>query len=219
MKIQFTILTAVVLVAPVSGSDLPSEGIGPQLIEGFVTDFTTLQSRFEQSLMDADGRVLEVSSGRLEIQRPGRFRWIYSEPYEQWLVADGLNVWSYDVDLAQVIVKPQAEVLNSTPALLLGGSRDAMKQFTHDGIFEDGGLTWVRLKPVNTDSGFNRLELAFNGTMLSRMVFFDNLEQTTVVSLYDIVVDEPIDPRQFEFVAPDGVDVVGIPVTSEQMDR
>ena len=94
-----------------------------------------------------------------------------------------------------------------------------MKQFTHDGIFEDGGLTWVRLKPVNTDSGFNRLELAFNGTMLSRMVFFDNLEQTTVVSLYDIVVDAPIDPRQFEFVAPDGVDVVGIPVTSDQMDR
>ncbi len=219
MRIQLTILTAAVLVTPVSASELPSEGIGPRLIDGFVMDITTLQSRFEQSLMDADGRILEVSSGTLEIQRPGRFRWIYSEPYEQWLVADGLNVWSYDVDLAQVTVKPQAEVLSNTPALLLGGSRDAMDQFEHDGVFEDGGLTWVRLKPVDTDSGFNRVELAFSGTLLSRMVFFDNLEQTTFVSLYDVKVDEPIDPQLFVFVAPDGVDVVGVPVTAEQSDR
>ncbi len=219
LKIQLTILAAVSLVTPVSGSELPSEGIGPRLINGFITDVTTLQSRFEQSLMDADGQILEVSSGTLQIQRPGQFRWIYLEPYEQWLVADGLNVWSYDVDLAQVTVKPQAQVLSNTPALLLGGSRDAMDQFKHDGVFEDGGLTWVRLKPVDTDSGFNRVELAFRGKLLSRMVFFDNLEQTTFVSLYDVQIDEPIDPQQFEFVAPDDVDVVGVPVTAEKSDR
>jgi chaperone LolA len=218
LRIQLTILTVVVLAARVSGSESSSDGIGPRLIDGFVTDITTLQSRFEQSLMDADGQILEVSSGTLEIQRPGRFRWTYLEPYEQWLVADGLNVWSYDVDLAQVTVKPQAQVLSNTPALLLGGSRDALDQFDHDGVFEDGGLTWVRLKPVDTDSGFSRLELAFSGKLLSRMVFFDNLEQTTFVTLYDVRIDEPIDPQQFEFVAPDDVDVVGVPVTAEQSD-
>ncbi len=219
MKIQFTILTAAVLVTPVIGSELSSEGVGPRLIDGFVTDIRTLQSRFEQTLMDADGQILEVSSGTLEIQRPGRFRWTYLEPYEQWLVADGLNVWSYDVDLAQVTVKPQAEVLSNTPALLLGGSHDAMDQFEHDGVFEDGGLTWVRLKPVETDSSFNRVELAFSGELLSRMVFFDNLQQTTFVSLYDVRIDQPIDPQLFEFIAPDDVDVVGIPATAEQPDR
>ncbi len=203
------------LVAPASASELSLEDIGPKLIDGFVTDITTFQCRFEQSLMDADGRILEVSTGTLEIQRPGRFRWAYSEPYEQLLVADGLNVWSYDIDLAQVTVKPQAAVLSNTPAQLLGGSRDAMNQFVHDGVFEDGGLVWVRLKPVDSDSGFKRLELAFNGTVLNRMVFFDNLEQTTFISLYDVRVDEPIDPKQFEFVAPEGVDIVGVPMTAE----
>ncbi len=207
------------LVTPVIGAELSSEGVGPRLIDGFVTDIRTLQSRFEQTLMDADGQILEVSSGTLEIQRPGRFRWTYLEPYEQWLVADGLNVWSYDVDLAQVTVKPQAEVLSNTPALLLGGSHDAMDQFEHDGVFEDGGLTWVRLKPVETDSSFNRVELAFSGELLSRMVFFDNLQQTTFVSLYDVRIDQPIDPQLFEFIAPDDVDVVGIPATAEQPDR
>ncbi len=207
------------LVTPVIGAELSSEGVGPRLIDGFVTDMRTLQSRFEQTLMDANGQILEVSSGTLEIQRPGRFRWTYLEPYEQWLVADGLNVWSYDVDLAQVTVKPQAEVLSNTPALLLGGSHDAMDQFEHDGVFEDGGLTWVRLKPVETDSSFNRVELAFSGELLSRMVFFDNLQQTTFVSLYDVRIDQPIDPQLFEFIAPDDVDVVGIPATAEQPDR
>ncbi len=207
------------LVTPVIGSELSSEGVGPRLIEGFVTDIRTLQSRFEQTLMDADGQILEVSSGTLEIQRPGRFRWTYLEPYEQWLVADGLNVWSYDVDLAQVTVKPQAKVLSNTPALLLSGSHDAMDQFEHDGVFEDGGLTWVRLKPVATDSSFNRVELAFSGELLSRMVFFDNLQQTTFVSLYDVRIDQPIDPQLFEFIPPDDVDVIGIPATTEQPGR
>ncbi len=212
-------MTAAVLVTPVIGSELSSEGVGPRLIEGFVTDIRTLQSRFEQTLMDADGQILEVSSGTLEIQRPGRFRWTYLEPYEQWLVADGLNVWSYDVDLAQVTVKPQAKVLSNTPALLLSGSHDAMDQFEHDGVFEDGGLTWVRLKPVETDSSFNRVELAFSGELLSRMVFFDKLQQTTFVSLYDVRIDQPIDPQLFEFIPPDDVDVIGIPATTEQPGR
>jgi outer membrane lipoprotein-sorting protein len=47
------------------------------------------------------------------------------------------------------------------------------------------------------------------------MVFFDNLEQTTLVSLTDAVVNEAIDPAHFEFIAPDGVDVVGTPALAE----
>ncbi|NCF15505.1 MAG: outer membrane lipoprotein carrier protein LolA, partial [Gammaproteobacteria bacterium] len=87
------------------------QGVGEVLVDDFVNNVITLQGRFEQSLIDAGGEVVERSSGILEIERPGRFRWAYSEPYEQWLVADGLNIWSYDVDLAQVTVKPQAEAL------------------------------------------------------------------------------------------------------------
>lgn len=192
---------------------------GRRLVDAFVTEVTTMQGRFEQSLLDADGAILEVTSGTLEIQRPGRFRWAYVEPYEQWLIADGLNIWSYDVDLAQVTVKPQAEALSNTPALLLGGSDAAMEQFEYDGSFAEGGLTWVRLRPVDTDSGFNRVELAFSDEVLDRMVFFDNLEQTTFVALWDVTVNEPIDPQRFEFTVPDDVDVVGVPATVDASER
>ena len=46
------------------------------------------------------------------------------------------------------------------------------------------------------------------------MVFLDNLEQTTVVVLKNVVVNEPIDAARFEFAVPDDVDVVGKPVAA-----
>jgi outer membrane lipoprotein carrier protein len=190
---------------------------GQRLVDEFIVDVTTLRGRFKQSLIDADGQVAEVTEGTLELQRPGQFRWSYTEPYEQSLVADGLNVWSYDVDLAQVTVKPQAEALSNTPALLLGGSPDAMDQFDYESSVVENETTWVRLSPKNTDSGFNRVELGFTDRLLSRMVFFDNLEQTTLVALYDVVVNQPIDPAQFQFSVPDDVDVVGTPATAANM--
>ena len=189
---------------------------GEALVNAFVNDVVTFAADFEQSLIDPDGRMLEKTSGTLEILRPGRFRWMYVEPYEQWLVADGANIWSYDVDLEQVTVKPQAEALANTPALLLGGSGEAMDQFEHGGSFEDAGFTWVRLLPIDTESGFRRVELGFGDGQLSRMVFLDNLEQTTVVVLKNVVVNEAIDSTHFEFAVPDGVDVVGRPVAANQ---
>lgn len=210
---------AVVLLVGQAIAATENQDAGLQLVDEFIIDLVTMQARFEQSLVDADGRIVEETSGTLEIRRPGQFRWSYTVPYEQWLVADGLNMWSYDVDLAQVTVKPQAEALSNTPALLLGGSADAMDQFNYDGSFVENDTTWARLSPKNTDSGFLRVELGFMAGTLSRMVFFDNLEQTTLIVLYDVSVDKPIDPARFEFTVPDDVDVVGSPVIVQSMDQ
>ena len=192
----------------------PADVDGEALVREFVTDVVTFSGEFEQSLIDPDGRILETTTGTLEIQRPGRFRWVYAEPYEQWLIADGTNIWSYDIDLEQVTVKPQADALANTPALLLGGSGDAMEQFEYDGSFDESGLTWVRLLPVDADSGFRRVELGFDNRRLNRMVFHDNLEQTTVVILKDVAVNEPLDAARFEFTVPEDVDVVGKPAAA-----
>jgi outer membrane lipoprotein carrier protein len=192
----------------------PADDDGARLVAEFVNDMATLQGRFEQSLLAADGEVVERTRGTLEIQGPGQFRWAYTEPYEQILVADGLNIWSYDLDLAQVTVKPQHEALANTPAMLLSGAPDAMQQFINDGSFVEAGTTWVQLSPTNTDSGFLRVDLGFKNDRLSRMVFYDNLEQTTLVALYDVVVNAPIAAEQFRFDVPADVDVVGTPAVA-----
>ena len=201
------------LAIATSGAQAQSsvDDLGEKLVNDFLTDVITLESRFEQSLIDAEGAIIERTSGTLEIARPTRFRWSYSEPYEQWLVADGTNIWSYDLDLEQVTVKPQSEALANTPALLLGGSENALEQFDFGGTIVEEITTWVRLEPKDKLSGFNRVELGFIDNELRRMVFFDNLEQTTLVALYDVKVNEPIDDTRFEFRVPDEVDLVGTP--------
>jgi len=204
------------LVGPTTWAQARVDEVGERLVNEFVNDVITLQGRFEQSLIDAEGVVIERSSGTLEIERPGRFRWSYSEPYEQWLVADGLNIWSYDVDLAQVTVKAQAKALANTPALLLGGGEDALSQFSFDGSMVEKGTTWVRMIPIDSKSGFERMELGFMNGHLTRMVFFDNLEQTTLVALYDVTTNEPIDSERFDFRVPDDVELVGTPVLAEE---
>lgn len=185
---------------------------GQQLLHDFVNDVKSLSARFEQSLIDANGDVLETASGTVDIRRPGRFRWTYSQPYEQHLVADGLNVWSYDVDLAQVTVNPQAELLRNTPALLLGGADNVLDDFDYMGSFEDRGTVWVRLKPGNSAHGFSKVELGFTDGTLSRMMFDDALGQTTLIALLDVTINKRQADEFFVFVLPDDVDLVGVPV-------
>ena len=214
-SILLSAVLAIGLMGQAAHAQARADEAGEALVNDFINNVITLQGRFEQSLVDANGVVVERSSGTLEIARPGRFHWAYSDPYEQRLVADGLNIWSYDVDLAQVTVKPQAEALANTPALLLGGSGDALSQFRFDGSMLEKGTTWVRMIPVDTSSGFERMELGFTDGQLSRMVFFDNLDQRTLVALYDVTTNEPIDSEQFVFTVPEDADLVGVPVVAE----
>lgn len=212
---MLTGVAALVLLTapPASGAavDPATAEEGRQLVEQFVNDIRTMRGRFEQQLVDANGEVVETSSGTFAIRRPGQLRWVYREPYDQVLVADGRNVWSYDVDLDQVTVKSQAEVLSSTPALVLGGSENVLEDFEVESSFEDAGTQWVGLTPRQPDSSFRSVELGFTDGTLSRMIFYDNLDQTTLVALFDVALNEEIDPATFRFTPPEGVDVVGTP--------
>jgi len=206
-RLSGTLAGVLVTASSLAAEETPDAG--RQMLDSFLTDVITISGHFEQQLVDADDAVVEASSGTLDIQRPGRFRWRYDEPYQQVIVADGLNIWSYDVDLEQVTVKPQDEALGSTPALLLGGTAEVLDEFDYIGSFTDRGTLWVRLRPKDTSNGFNKVELGFTEDRLSRMLFTDNLEQTTLIALTDVSFNEPVDEAVFAFAPPQGVDVVG----------
>ena len=62
-----------------------------------------------------------------------------------------------------------------------------------------------------------RMELGFIDDVLTRMVFFDNLDQTTLVEFNTLAVNTPIGQERFEFLVPDGVDVVGTPAVADAL--
>ncbi len=203
-----------ILLCLLGGAAVASDD-GERLVEGFVNGIETFQGEFRQTLLDPDGEVLEETRGSLQIRRPGQFRWDNTDPYEQQLVADGLNIWSYDVDLEQVTVKPQVETLANTPALILSGSGSALEQFNVVESYVEAAHTWVRLEPKAADAGFSRMEMGFVDGQLDRLVFFDTLAQTTLVQFDDVVVNESIEPERFVFSVPEFADVIGTPARAE----
>ena len=85
----------------------------------FFTGVSTMQGSFVQQLYDKNGKVTETAKGSLVLQRPGRCRWVYSQPEPQQIVSDGKNIWIYDQELDQVTVKPLTQSVGATPAAIL----------------------------------------------------------------------------------------------------
>ena len=91
-------------------------------LRDFVREVQSGQSAFTQTVTSADGVRKKISSGNFEFARPNRFRFSYTKPFEQLIVADGVKVWIYDADLNQASSRRLAQALGSTPAALLAGS-------------------------------------------------------------------------------------------------
>ena len=77
-------------------------------LKQFVGQTRSMKAEFTQVV---SGRQTQTASGSLELSRPGKFRWTYSQPYPQLIVGDGQRLWVYDSDLAQVTSKKLDDAL------------------------------------------------------------------------------------------------------------
>jgi outer membrane lipoprotein carrier protein len=177
-------------------------------VQHYVDGLTSLRAEFRQLVSDARGRVIERAEGTMALSRPGRFRWDYRVP-PQLIVSDGQTVWLYDVDLAQVTIRPAGEALAGTPAMLLAGGGDLADEFAITDAGRDEGLAWSLLVPRRADADFREVRLGFAGPELRRMVMLDRLGQTTDLEFLQVERNPRLDASLFSFEPPAGVDVVG----------
>lgn len=177
-------------------------------LDAALASLSSLRAEFRQVVTAAGGERTESAEGSVSLARPGRFRWDYRTP-AQIIVSDGTTVWLYDQDLAQVTVRPAADSLAGTPALLLSGQADLAGAFEISDGGEEGGLAWSRLRPKDADSDFTELRVGVSGKDLRRMTLLDKLGQTTELEFSQIERNPRFDADTFTFVPPPGVDVVG----------
>jgi outer membrane lipoprotein carrier protein len=180
-------------------------------LQRFFDEVTSMRADFVQTVGAEGFASVDESEGVFRLQRPGKFRWDYTEPYEQHIIADGKKLWVYDVDLDQVIVKDLAFVLGQTPAVLLSGPVDLTQQFDIRPMpeREQLGLTWIELKPKNKDTGFDTILLGFSEKNLNAMELMDSFGQVTYLRFFNLQRNPQLDPSIFEFKPPPGVDVIG----------
>ncbi len=169
-----------------------------------------MRAEFVQTVQGAAFVQPEESRGTLLMQRPGKFRWDYRLPYEQQIIADGKQLWIYDVDLEQVIVKPLDKALGDTPALLLSGDDGVGQRFNIKELPDRGDdLLWVQLVPKQADTGFTTVKLGFDQQHLRSMELIDGFEQITKLVFNNVESGISLPADTFDFVPPKGVDVIG----------
>jgi outer membrane lipoprotein carrier protein len=169
----------------------------------------TLSGSFEQVVLDQGGTRLQEASGKMQMARGNRFRWHTLEPFEQLAVSNGKQVWIFDVDLEQVVEKPLTEDSASTPALLFGGDpQQVADAFVIRESDRKGKAVTYYLAPRHDDALFVQLEVTFIGDTPRSMRLEDALGQQTALDFRDTVINGKLDNSLFEFVAPEGVDVI-----------
>lgn len=205
----FMLVTTALLV-PASGmstEEVDTER-GYARIRAYTSGLHSMTAKFRQQMIDADGELVQEGRGTLSIQRPNRFRWQYTEPYEQLILGDGEKLWSYDADLEQAVVRGYDDVLAASPAMLLSGARDVAELYEVAALRIEDGLDWVVLAPRALETDFKLLGLGFADGELRRMDLIDSLDQLTRIELTGVERNPALEESAFEFSPPPGVDVI-----------
>ncbi len=179
-------------------------------LENYLNDITTFEATFEQALSSEANGLQETSKGKFYLSRPGKFRWNYSEPYEQSIIADGKNIWIYDKDLEQVTVREMSEILADSPALLLSNEVAISEEFVVTMLPQpkESSYEWFMLKPKVDDRQYADIRLAFENANLKEMELRDNFGQLTRIVFFDQKRNQKVDQTLFDFTPPEGVDVL-----------
>ncbi len=181
-------------------------------LQNYLRQLRQYRARFAQAVYDEEWRFLEGGRGWVYLQKPGRFRWQYETPHQQLIVANGSEVFSFDPDLNQVVVRPLAETVKGAPlALLTQNDGDFTADFTVGDLMEAEGMYWYPLQPKR-EQAISRLWLGFANGDLAGIEIEDQFKQRTRFRFAEIDSNPALDPQLFRFTPPAGAEVIGHPM-------
>ena len=204
-------LLLLLLIGLISSLSLSAMGAdAEQRLEAALKKMDNLSAEFKQTLLDEDKNIVQQSRGTLALQRPGKFAWIYVEPFEQRIIADGSELWIYDVELDQVTVKPMDEGISNAPIMILMKESDVTQQFKVSEVGQRKYLYWIELEPLTGDLEFQRIFIGLEDGRVRAMELQDQFGQSTQIVFDNLRLGVVHNPATFRFVPPDGVDVYGV---------
>lgn len=197
-------------------ASLAAHADGLQDLERFLKEVGSARSGFTQ-VVTAPKRSNEsvarskTSSGSFEFLRPNRFRFEYTKPFEQTIVADGETLWLFDVDLNQVTARKQQEVLGSTPAALIAAGTDLRalgEVFELKAAPARDGMEWLEARPLARDGQLQMVRVGFRQGQLAVLDIEDTLGQRSVLTFTNWEGNARLTPERFRFQPPPGADVI-----------
>ncbi|MDF0606968.1 outer membrane lipoprotein chaperone LolA [Neisseriaceae bacterium TC5R-5] len=197
---------ALLLLATTSTLPVNAQAAAIAQLKAFVAASHTLSADFNQVVSNKNKR--EQASGRLEVSRPGQFRWEYQKPYQQLIIGDGKTLWIYDPELQQVTRKAQGAALGSSPAALLAGNNAIEQNYQLTEAGKTGDIEWLSAAPKHSDNSFSAIRMGFKSNNLVEMALTDSFGNQTQIRFSGLQKNPALNNKRFSFTPPKGVDVV-----------
>ncbi|MBD3767746.1 MAG: outer membrane lipoprotein chaperone LolA [Gammaproteobacteria bacterium] len=183
-------------------------------VEKALDTMTSYEAEFTQVVKEAQGFSEEKSSGKVWVQRPGKFNWRYDEgPQKMDIVADGVNLWIYQPALAQVMVYALSEIEKDLPISWLASSQPIAQRYNTRRLEDRGdGLMWFDLQ--NKQGGTQEIafiELALQGDVMKEVVITSSDGKETRVSFKGAKRNISMNPSQFDYRPAPNIDIIGNP--------
>jgi len=182
-----------------------------QQLDKFFSEVNSFEGQFIQTVYDENGEVVQEAKGDVALDKPGKFRWQYTQPYPQLILADGEYLWIYDEELLQASAKPIDTALGNAPIMLLTNIRPLADDFEVKDADVKDGLSWVELTPLVQDTEFHKIHIGLDENGVKKMELQDHFSQKTVIEFTNLKTNVSFTPDKFKFIAAEGVDVVGYP--------
>ena len=188
---------------------------GLKSLENFMQTAKAGRAEFTQTVTSPakDGQAArsKISSGEFAFQRPGRFKFDYRKPFEQLIVADGKTLWIYDAELNQVTRRPQAQVLNATPAAIVASAASVQElrvDFDLQPAPDQDGLQWVLAVPKAKDGQLQSVRVGFAANELAAIDILDSFGQRSLIRFTGLQTSASLPAETFRFVVPKGADLL-----------
>lgn len=190
------------------------------LVNGFAKRFDTLHAQFDQVLQDETGKVLQRQSGTLVLDKPNRFNMHYATPKEdeQYLVSDGKQFWTYNVDFEEANVRPLDDSLNGTPLGLILNGKSVTDEYTVVDLEVSGERRLIRLdakKEVSEETGQAGFALLVfdKNSDLSLIQMQDPMGQVVAIEFKNVKYNQPVSDKNFKLDLPKNVLITGAPAS------
>ncbi|NND65137.1 MAG: hypothetical protein HKM24_04140 [Gammaproteobacteria bacterium] len=174
----------------------------------YLRETKNFSADFVQAVFESDDTEATTESGKVWVRRPDELRWDYIQPYRRSVLADGESVWEYDEDLNQAIVRPQADLIQQNPVVLLGDHGDFEKVFVVSGEFQAEAVTWLELTPRSESPEYKLVRLGFEEKELIAMEWIGNFDQRVRVDFSNIRRNKRVNNKVFQLALPEDAVVV-----------
>jgi outer membrane lipoprotein carrier protein len=170
---------------------------------------TTLQVLFREDYTRA-GHARRSESGVLELRKPGRMRWEYSDPKGKLAVCDGKLLWLYNPAENRVEKFPlrDSDDLRAPLAFLLGKLHFEQEFRNLQGKAEGDG-TRITAEPKNDSLPYSAVEFLVTAQGQIREVKVTQFDHSVMAYTFNQEkMNPPLADTLFRFQAPQGAEVV-----------